>query len=300
MRYHVTMSRPGHGLRRRYVCALAILSSTVIVTYFCSHPNFTDYSTRNTFSSVLFDDRNDHRLSSNNLQLSSHSVIKQYPSTDTSDQTHGVQIEDSKVTKSGVSSAVHNLKTHASSGVCIKDNCLEYLSPAEKLTVNMCERESIMKNIGAKIEKGSCNFLSDRRRRAVALSSTEGSGNTWLRGLLEKATGICTGFCCCDTEMRAVGFVGEGIVSGKVLAVKTHVVYPQWIGQVKTIPWEGSYDSAIFLIRNPAKAVIAEWNRWMTYWNNWIMEQENNSHVNVLSKAMFCKFICVWYNMYSD
>lgn len=90
------------GMRRIavYVCVLAILSTTVIVTYICSHTTTTNYSTRNT---VLFDDRNAHRLSSNNLQLSSHSVIKQYLSTDTATlrdhdtvEAHAVQIEDSK------------------------------------------------------------------------------------------------------------------------------------------------------------------------------------------------------------
>ena len=30
-------------------------------------------------------------------------------------------------------------------------------------------------------------------RYPIALASFPGSGNTWLRGLLEKATGICTG-----------------------------------------------------------------------------------------------------------
>ena len=54
--------------------------------------------------------------------------------------------------------------------------------------------------------------------------------------------------------MRARSFVGEGIVNGKVLVVKIHISFPQWIGQVKKLRWEGSYDSAIVLIRNPAKS----------------------------------------------
>ena len=48
-------------------------------------------------------------------------------------------------------------------------------------------------------------------RSPVALNSQEGSGNTWLRGLLEKATGMCTGFYARDTDMRAHGFLGEGV-----------------------------------------------------------------------------------------
>ena len=35
--------------------------------------------------------------------------------------------------------------------------------------------------------------MSGQGRAAVALVSFPGSGNTWVRGLLERATGICTG-----------------------------------------------------------------------------------------------------------
>ena len=35
--------------------------------------------------------------------------------------------------------------------------------------------------------------MDGSKRAAVALASHPGSGNTWVRGLLEKATGICTG-----------------------------------------------------------------------------------------------------------
>ena len=275
-----------------YVCALATVSTatTVVVTYLFLHPL------------------------SNSLQISSQSVMKHqtletlpYPSTDTvtrpalghnATDAHGIQASNTQVPEvidSRVPSAVH-LKTHvnANSGVCVKDNCLEYLSPAEKLTVDRCKKKSIY--VGTKIEKGSCNFMSDRGRRAVALASPEGSGNTWLRGVLEKATGICTGFCCCDAEMRARGFAGEGIMSGKVLVVKTHIAFPQWIGQVKKLQWEGSYDSAIVLIRNPAKSVIAEWNRRMTnslkgLKNRKETEKTNSSHVNVIPKDVFSRFI---------
>ena len=41
--------------------------------------------------------------------------------------------------------------------------------------------------------------MSGQGRAAVALVSFPGSGNTWVRGLLERATGICTG------ELAAAG-----------------------------------------------------------------------------------------------
>ncbi len=40
---------------------------------------------------------------------------------------------------------------------------------------------------------GECHFMNGSSRSAVALASFPGSGNTWARGLLEKATGVCTG-----------------------------------------------------------------------------------------------------------
>ena len=40
---------------------------------------------------------------------------------------------------------------------------------------------------------GPFHFINGTRRAAVALTSFPGSGNTWVRGLLEKATGVCTG-----------------------------------------------------------------------------------------------------------
>ena len=146
----------------------------------------------------------------------------------------------------------------ASSVQCSDDNCLNVLSPKEKKLVRQCHQDTVKMFGSSNIQKSRCRFLPDQLRKAVALASPEGSGNTWLRGLLERATGVCTGFCCCDCNMRVQGFIGEGIVSGKVLVVKTHLAPAQWIGTVKKISWEGTYGSAVFLIRNPAMALIAE------------------------------------------
>jgi len=43
------------------------------------------------------------------------------------------------------------------------------------------------------LQNGTCRFIDGKSRAPVALVSYEGSGNTWMRGLLEKSTGICTG-----------------------------------------------------------------------------------------------------------
>ena len=45
----------------------------------------------------------------------------------------------------------------------------------------------------ANSKPGPCHFINGSRRAPVALASFPGSGNTWVRGLLEMATGVCTG-----------------------------------------------------------------------------------------------------------
>jgi hypothetical protein len=132
--------------------------------------------------------------------------------------------------------------------------------------------------------KPTCRFVKvwGNSRRAVALNSQEGSGNTWLRGLLEKATGICTGFYGCDYEMMARGFLGEGVKTASVLVVKTHVHIPQWFDERRAVMYEGSYGSAVFLIRNPARGVIAEWSRLCT-----AAHHSLNSHTSTIPESAF-------------
>lgn len=45
------------------------------------------------------------------------------------------------------------------------------------------------------LPSGECRFINGSGRSPVGLVSFPGSGNTWVRGLLQKATGICTGKC---------------------------------------------------------------------------------------------------------
>lgn len=50
----------------------------------------------------------------------------------------------------------------------------------------------------------------DRRSPIVGLVSSPGSGNTWLRYLLEQATGVYTGSIYCDHSLKAL-FSGEHV-----------------------------------------------------------------------------------------
>lgn len=105
--------------------------------------------------------------------------------------------------------------------------------------------------------------------KAIALASFPGSGNTWLRYLLQQATGnptscldklnrLCnvtgyyTGSVYKDYGLLKNGFPAENVSNGSVLVVKTH----EWGFKAKS-----KFSKAILLIRSPAAAIQAEFNR---------------------------------------
>lgn len=119
----------------------------------------------------------------------------------------------------------------------------------------------------------TCWFLEGRERSPVGLASYHGSGSTWVRGLLQRATGVCTGAIYCDEDLRRRGFPGENIRSGVVLVVKTHQTDPWWTGvdygklldaSFKKLEYVPVYSSAILLIRSPYDAMVSEWHRLMS------------------------------------
>ena len=181
---------------------------------------------------------------------------------------------------------------------CRDNHCSEFLTPAEKACQKSCLRQippGLLKN-RQMLKENNCSFMNGQNRLPVALISPEGSGNTWVRGLLEKATGICTGFIYCDSVMRMNGYIGEDIKSGSVLVAKTHTWEPRWSG-IKYKHWnkaDSYYGSAVFILRNPYHAAIAEWNRRVT--NNFIIPQHlphNESHTNTVPKKFWGKMIIV-------
>ncbi|XP_037049867.1 WSCD family member AGAP003962 [Bradysia coprophila] len=91
-----------------------------------------------------------------------------------------------------------------------------------------------------------------RGHNLIALASFPGSGNTWLRYLLQQATGIYTGSVYKDFGLLKSGFPAENIFNSSVLIVKTHEWGPN--------AWE-HFGKAILLVRDPDKAIIAEFNR---------------------------------------
>ncbi|CAH1780844.1 unnamed protein product [Owenia fusiformis] len=94
--------------------------------------------------------------------------------------------------------------------------------------------------------------FSKRLLPVTALYSIPGSGNTWLRHLIQQITGIYTGSVYNDTDLLQNGFPGEGEKSGKVVVVKTH--------RVNKLD-KGKYKRVIILLRNPFEAYLAELKR---------------------------------------
>ena len=165
--------------------------------------------------------------------------------------------------------------------------CSGYLSKEDLVRFLLCEGS--VRNASATPYSGDCHFIDGEGRDPVALASLPGSGNTWVRGLLETATGICTGAVYCDISLRVTGFAGEFVRSGSTLVVKTHEIVPIWVGS--RFPRylsenHGRYGSVIFIVRNPFKAIIAEWNRKVA--NNFHSRTISlDSHVKVVGPEWF-------------
>uniref|UniRef100_A0A8C7TFZ8 WSC domain-containing protein n=1 Tax=Oncorhynchus mykiss TaxID=8022 RepID=A0A8C7TFZ8_ONCMY len=97
-------------------------------------------------------------------------------------------------------------------------------------------------------------FLPEKSSSLVALSSFPGAGNTWVRHLIELATGYYTGSYYFDGTLYNRGFKGEKDYwkSGRTICVKTHESGRREIEM---------YDSVILLIRSPYRSLVAEFNR---------------------------------------
>ena len=80
-------------------------------------------------------------------------------------------------------------------GPCSDSLCLEYLSKPERKKFDKCTSIGMFRSQqrSTAFSNGTCHFVNGTGRRRVALASFPGSGNTWVRGLLEMTSGICTG-----------------------------------------------------------------------------------------------------------
>jgi hypothetical protein len=69
----------------------------------------------------------------------------------------------------------------------------------------------------------SLKFLDPHPNETVGLVSMPGSGNTWLRYLLQQSTGIMTGSLYNEENLMYNGFPGEGLFGGPMLVIKSHL-----------------------------------------------------------------------------
>lgn len=138
--------------------------------------------------------------------------------------------------------------------------------------VDYVEQQRVLTGSDVWLNRCSCHLRKKRPdNRRVALISLPGSGNTWVRGLLEHATKVCTGAMWCDPNLRASQFCGEGLHGTRVLVVKNHDPTIRWRGEVLPKRPDLSennkpeFDAAIFVHRDPYDAMVAERNREVGY-----------------------------------
>ncbi|XP_064101521.1 WSCD family member AGAP003962-like [Macrobrachium rosenbergii] len=86
----------------------------------------------------------------------------------------------------------------------------------------------------------------------TALVSFPGSGNTWLRYLLQQATGYYSGSVYKDYALMKNGFPAESVSNGSVVVVKTH----EWGPEMRK-----AFSRAVLVLRDPYPAIQAEFNR---------------------------------------
>ena len=178
---------------------------------------------------------------------------------------------------------------------CRDSICSEFVTKADKPHFDYCIKKTWKARARYREPRDSvCRFMNGAGRDPIALASFPGSGNTWVRGLIQGVTGLCTGAIYCDRMLRRTGFPGESIRSGIVLVVKTHHYDPRWTGvyYAKSAPFSyfkkvehiPVYSSAIFLLRNPFDSLVSEYSRQLR-------EEEPDSHVSVPKREHFGEYM---------
>ena len=117
-----------------------------------------------------------------------------------------------------------------------------------------------------------------------ALVSYPGSGNTWIRYLIEGATGVYTGSIFSDSSLIRAGHLGEGreYNDGSTILQKTHH-RSLYLGRYNAydMKWREEHvrefgGRAVVVVRNPYKAILSYWN----YFNT-------QSHTSIVSENSF-------------
>ena len=154
---------------------------------------------KNTYNYVAVDVHDDREIErSGHAQLQSHysTALSSTPDLTNEQHTTATGAPYQAVTSHSVAcgtalSAVKNQETDSLTSSCNDPLCTQYLNEKDLATFMKCTQHSQKKSNSAC--NGTCRFMNGTTHQKVALISFPGSGNTWVRGLLQKATGICTG-----------------------------------------------------------------------------------------------------------
>lgn len=164
-----------------------------------------------------------------------------------------------------------------------KEDGLSHLDHVSLSRYYLCKPSKLLLLPNNTLSRKQCNkrkFL-DQTSPIVALVSFHGSGNTWVRHLIEEATGVFTGSIYCDPGLK-VTFPGESVVSGNVIVTKTHrcdsLELPD---DIQMFTGKRVYDKAILLVRNPYDALVSEANR------RWNSKRSVNEHLGVAAESAF-------------
>eukprot|EP01041_Mallomonas_annulata_P006866 gene6866-13914_t len=147
-------------------------------------------------------------------------------------------------------------------------------------------------------QKSLCSLAAGRGRRkeTVILVSYPRSGNSYLRTLLERNTGIITGSDSragrtLSASLLKCGFKGEGIVDDSVWIVKTH--YPERLGYLKYKAMR-----VILLIRNPFDVIESYFHMAMTNTHNKSLSTEAFQSLSLIWDEFLRNEIHVWNNFH--
>ncbi|XP_063602795.1 sialate:O-sulfotransferase 1-like [Penaeus indicus] len=137
------------------------------------------------------------------------------------------------------------------------------------------------------------------------LVSFPGSGNTWVRYLLEAASGIFTGSVYTDREIQKAGYLGEADKpdSGRTLVQKSHGTALILAKNTMKTRYEVISPDlpSVLIIRNPAKALLSYWK--------YIKVKGKGKHTQQVSEKSFQtkefhnfveKMITLWEQLITD
>ena len=156
-----------------------------------------------------------------------------------------------KLSTSQITSVINQL---GMSNLTLQKSQIKFLSCGARRLLKQLKGKQLNSSLNMSFSFHHCKSMSFKSSGpSVALVSYPGSGNSWVRQLLEASTGIYTGAIYCDLAYVAVGMIGEFIDTRNVLAVKTHSLSSTSLGR--------QYDKAIYIIRNPFSTILAEHNR---------------------------------------